>query len=538
MDKPLPEVLRSLLEQVLALLSSGQAEQALRTAEDGMVHFSDSADLANMAGICAATLGHHALAEQYWRQTIALDPNTAQPYFNLGLLNANLKRDDEAEQYYRQAIARHPGNAMAHFNLGVILANHQRDAEAEQCYRQTIAFDPGNAAAFYNLGIVLARNHRYDDAERYYRQAIAFEPDFSVAQSSLGILLVDLKREAEAEHCLRRAIALNPDNAAARLNLGLLLLRQSRFEEGWPYYEARYSPDIPDQIQDPYPINVPFAQWRGESLAGKSLLVWQEQGLGDEIQFCRYLPLLKEQGAARITQICKAPLKSLMGTLEGVDTVMTCDETSNVATHDYWIRLLSIPLYCKTDLAGIPARIPYLHASPDRMAHWSGRLPQSGFRVGLVWKGSGKHPNESNRSLQGLAALAPLWSVPGVKFVSLQKGLGEDEGKNPPNEQPLVHLGSEIADFADVAAIVAQLDLVITIDTAVAHLAGALAKPCWVLLPASRTDWRWLHERQDSPWYPGVMRLFRQRDRQDWTALIMDLRQALADEIAKHRAYS
>jgi hypothetical protein len=238
-------------------------------------------------------------------------------------------------------------------------------------------------------------------------------------------------------------------------------------------------------------------------LAGKSLLVWQEQGLGDEIQFCRYLPLLKEQGAARITQICKAPLKSLMGTLEGVDTVMTCDETSNVATHDYWIRLLSIPLYCKTDLAGIPARIPYLHASPDRMAHWSGRLPQSGFRVGLVWKGSGKHPNESNRSLQGLAALAPLWSVPGVKFVSLQKGLGEDEGKNPPNEQPLVHLGSEIADFADVAAIVAQLDLVITIDTAVAHLAGALAKPCWVLLPASRTDWRWLHERQDSPWYPG-----------------------------------
>ena len=277
-----------------------------------------------------------------------------------------------------------------------------------------------------------------------------------------------------------------------------------------------------------------------------------------EITFWRYLSLLKEQGAAQITLLCKAPLTTLMETLEGVDTVIALGEADTVVTaHDYWIYPLSIPLHCQTTLTTIPARLPYLQALPDRVTRWSARLPHQGFRVGLVWKGNRLHTNgclphqgfrvglvwkgnrlhtnDNKRSLSGLVTLAPLWSVPGVRFVSLQKGQGEDEARNPPAEQPLIDLGAEIDDFADTAAIVEQLDLVICVDTAVAHLAGALAKPCWVLLPAEKGDWRWLKDRNDSPWYPGVMRLFRQTRDEDWTSVVLDIKSALRDEIAKGR---
>jgi len=225
-----------------------------------------------------------------------------------------------------------------------------------------------------------------------------------------------------------------------------------------------------------------------------------------------------------------------METLEGVDTVIAFNESDTVVpAHDYWIYPLSIPLHCKTTLETIPARLPYLRALPDRVTRWSPRLPNDGFRVGLVWKGNISYKNDSKRSLPGLATLAPLWSVPGVHFVSLQKGQCEDEARNPPPGQPLIDLGTEIGDFADTAAIVEQLDLVISVDTAAAHVAGSLAKPCWVLLPAEKGDWRWLQGRDDSPWYPGVVRLFRQADSEDWTPLILDIKLALMDEMARRQ---
>lgn len=190
------------------------------------------------------------------------------------------------------------------------------------------------------------------------------------------------------------------------------------------------------------------------------------------------------------------------------------------AEFDYWCYPLSLPLHFETTLDNLPAKIPYLSAPPDRIELWSTRLPQSKVRIGLVWKGRPTHKNDANRSLPSLTILAPLWDIPGIAFVSLQKGAGEEEAVASPANQPVTHLGSEIGDFADSAAILSQLDLLICVDTAMAHLAGALGVPCWVLLPDYGTDWRWLEGRTDSPWYPQVMRLFRQNGNGDWNDVV------------------
>lgn len=497
----------------------------LLTPGDGDVH--------SNLGVLLASQGRNEEAEQCYRVAIALDPDrvnsasAAGAHSNLGILLASLRRAGEAEQCYRRAIALEPGNAKAHTNLGLLLEDAKQQDEAERCHRLALALDPGSAEIHSNLANLLANSRRWGEAEACYRQALRLKPEAPASHSNLGVMLANCRRDAEAEQCFRAALALDPGYQLARLNLGYLLLRQGRFAEGWAMHEARYDRGLPDHgIPGPA---VPFPQWQGQSLAGKSLLVWQEQGFGDEIQFCRYLPLLKEQGVARLTLVCKKPLKALLSTLEGVDALIASDEASPaIDAHDYWTFPLSIPLYCQTRVDTIPARIPYLRALPERLAKWAPRLDRGRFNVALVWKGNAGHHNDAYRSLPALSTLAPLWSVPGVRFFSLQKGNGEDElGDHLPEGQPVVHLGADLADFADTAAVIAQLDLVISVDSAVAHLAGALGKACWLLLPSYRTDWRWLRARSDSPWYPDVMRLFRQPDDEDWTAAIAGLTKAL-----------
>jgi hypothetical protein len=348
----------------------------------------------------------------------------------------------------------------------------------------------------------------------------------------LGVALKELGHLDGAVASFRRALEINPDLAEAHLNLSSLLLSLGQYADAWPKYETRYHTNINGR----YVIlpDVSFPQWQGEPLTGKSLVIWPEQGFGDEIQFARYIPLLKIRGVSRITLVCKSPLKALLGTLEGVDAVVSQSEAASLPFHDYWTFSMSLPLHFATTVETIPSGLPYLSVLPERLDVWRDRLPTGGLKVGLVWKGSAGHKNDANRSLPSLSTLATLWSVPGVTFVSLQKGQGEEEAATPPAGQPIVNMGSGIQDFADTAAIVAQLDLVICIDTAIAHLAGALGKPCWVLLPASGTDWRWLRERTDSPWYPDVMRLFRQTKADDWAATIGEVAQTLEIWVDEH----
>ncbi len=515
------------------LLASGQRrDEAENCYRQAILLAPGDGDVHSNLGVLLASQGRSEEAEQCYRRAIALDAamgGAARARSNLGILLASLRRTDEAEQCYRQAIALEPGDAKAHTNLGLLLEDAKREEEAERCHRRALGLDPGSAEIHSNLANLLANSRRWSEAEACYRQAIALKPEAAAAPSNFGVMLANCRREAEAEHRFRQALALDPEYQLARLNLGFLLLRQGRFDEGWALHEARYDRRLPDN-GIPCPA-VPFPQWRGEALAGKSLLVWQEQGFGDEIQFCRYLPLLKEQGVLRLTLVCKRPLKALMATLAGVDALFAADEAgAAMGAHDYWTFPLSIPLHCRTRVDSIPARIPYLRAMPERLAKWSPRLDLGRFNVGLVWKGNPGHHNDAFRSLPAVTLLAPLWSVPGVRFFSLQKGGGEAElGDHLPAGQPMAHLGADLADFADTAAIVAQLDLVISVDSAVAHLAGALGKACWLLLPAYRSDWRWLEARSDSPWYPGIIRLFRQPADEDWTAPIAELTKELRD---------
>lgn len=220
----------------------------------------------------------------------------------------------------------------------------------------------------------------------------------------------------------------------------------------------------------------------------------------------------------RLTLVCTPPLKALLETVTGVDLVVT--DASSVLDHDHWSFPLSLPLNFGTTLESIPNVIPYINTKSAWIERWRERVPASGFKVGLLWKGNSNHKNDAKRSLPGLSTLFPLWSVLGTTFISLQKGEAEDEAKLLPQDQPIIPLGSAIEDFTDTAAIVTQLDLVICVDTALAHVAGALGKPCWILLPAYGTDWRWLQERTDSPWYPGVLRLFRQTPGENWNDVV------------------
>jgi Flp pilus assembly protein TadD len=488
----------------------------------------EHAEARNNLGVLLQELGRLPEAEATYRQAIATRPNHANAHNNLGNLLRVTQRFTEAEAAYRQTLAIRPDHAEAHNNLGVLLQEMKRLPEAEAAYRQALAIQPGYVEAHNHLGYLLQASDRFGEAEVAYQRALAIQPNHAEANFNLGYLLRKVNRFDEAEASYRRALATKPDYAEARWSLGLLLLYTGRWSEGWPLYEARYDEANTSKGHVIKPA-LAYPQWRGESLQGRSILVHWEQGLGDQIQFVRYLPLLKSMGARHVTLICSPRLRSLFESVDGADVVLAADDIATAPAHDYWALLLSLPMQLATTVQTTPASIPYLQPTADRLRAWAPRLPSAGLRVGLVWKGGTAYANDRNRSLPSLTVLAPLWDVPGVSFVSLQKGQGEQEGANPPPGQPLTHLGSDVEGFADDAAIIAQLDVVIAVDTAIGHLAGALGKPCWILLPSIDTDWRWLDGRTDSPWYPGTVRLFRQSQPGDWGPTIRKVAEALRD---------
>ena len=431
-----------------------------------------------------------------------------------------------AERCLRAAIGLDAGFAEAHANLALLLDQSARKAEAERHYRQALALDPRDAQTHVNLGVMLAGLMRFCEAETHYREAIALNPDSPAAWSNLGVLLACGKREDEAEGCYRRALAIDAQHANAQFNLSYLLLRQGRYAEGWRCLEAR-------DWYAPLERHLACPRWRGESLLGKTILIGVEAGHGDMIQFCRYAAVLKANGAAAVSVLCQPALARLFARADGVDNVLPIDRPVPKSDWDYWTPPFSIAYHCQTQLPTIPARLPYLHADPARVADWASRLAGEAWpgekRVGLVWKGSAAFENDAERSLASLDVLAPLGDVPGVRFFSLQKGAGEEQARRPPPGFPLVDLGAQLGDFAETAAVIENLDLTISVDTAVAHLAGALARPCWVLLPDYKTDWRWLAGRSDSPWYPGVLRLFRQPPGGGWDAVVAEVQRALRE---------
>ncbi|WP_332851424.1 tetratricopeptide repeat protein [Duganella sp. S19_KUP01_CR8] len=428
-----------------------------------------------------------------------------------------------AEDCFLQALMLEPMHGAARANLGYLKEQQGALAEAEFHYLQAIALMPDHAQLYQNLGVVLLKAKRFEESEAAARIALDLAPESPSAWSQLGVLLACVKREQEAELCYRRALALDPEHARTRFNLAYVLLRQGRFEEGLPLLEARWQFDS---------LAHTFAcpRWDGEPLHGKSVMIVLEAGQGDMIHFCRYAAQLKARGASRVAVICHVPLKRLFATLEGVDRLYALGDPIPDEHWDYWTHPMRLAATLGVSLSAMQAATPYLAAEPELVRLWAGRLPRQGLRVGLAWKGNPDFENDADRSLPSLATLAPLASLAAagsVHFISLQKGQGEDEALNPPAGMPLYAAGPQLHDFADTAAVIANLDLVISVDTAVAHLAGALGKLCWVLLPDYRCDWRWLAGRSDTPWYPA-MRLFRQSAAGDWVPVIDAVRRELA----------
>ena len=502
-----------------------EAEVSLRLALTLQPDFVEA--LSNL-GIVLQESGQFAEAELCLRRALECNPDYAKALYNLGNLLHLTGRPAEAELAFRAVPEHSPDFSNAYNNLGNMLNEARRFTESEIVLRRALESDPHLAEAHYNLGNLLFETKRIAEAEAAYCRTLELKPDFVKAHGNLGKIFHESKRLDAAEAAYRRALALNPDYAEAAYGLSLLLLNRGRYAEAWPYHELRYSPSRANHnIALP---SLAFPQWQGESLAGKSLLLWSEQGLGDQIQFSRYASMLKQRGVSRITLVCAPALKSVLETIEGVDAVLA--ETEPMPLHDYWSLLMSVPLHVGTTIETIPNRLPYLHANPERVNAWRLRLPSQNLKVGLVWSGNPRVADftanaiDQRRSMH-VRQFMPLLQLPGITFVSLQKGdAAHAQLAEFPAELRPLDMMAEARDFGDTAAIIQNLDLVISVDTSVAHLAGALNKPVWVL---SRFDncWRWLEEREDSPWYPGVVRLFRQPSPGDWATPVANVRDNL-----------
>ena len=470
--------------------------------------------------------GRSAEAERAYRRAIRVDPMATEGHN--GLANVLQERDalDEAVAAYRRGLAIDPAHAAACNNMGIALRGLGRTDEAMACHRHAVALDPYFAAGHTSLGLALQEQGRLEEAARAHARAVAVDPGFAGGYANHGNARLNQNRLDEAVAGFRRAVAIDPAGPDARRNLGMALLVAGRFEEGWREYEWRlHCKDAPTHAAMPKP------RWNGEPLEGRRILLHGEQGLGDALQFCRYVPLVAARGG-RVLLGLPAPLKRVMSGLPGVERFVSGQLPTDA--FDLHLPMLSLGEVFGTQMDTIPHRVPYLTAEPELAARWGERLQEAakdggGLKVGIVWAGSPTHGNDRNRSI-GLAPFARLAAIPGVSLVSIQKGPTEGQAANPPGGFPLLNLSPDIKDFADTAAIMAGLDLVVCVDTSVAHLAGALGVPVWVLVPFA-PDWRWMLDREDSPWYP-TMRLFRQDRPGSWDDAIDRLEHALRSRAA------
>ncbi len=467
-------------------------------------------------GIALRRQGKLGEAEAAYRAAIAHDPDLAEAHYNLGVVRHAQGHAADAMQSWRRAIELKPDFVPALNNLGSALLELGDIAGAMAQHRRALAADPRSLGARINLGNALRLAGDAEGAVAEYRAALALAPGAAMAEANMGLALRDLGRLAESEAAYRRAIALKPDYAAAHKDLGMLLLLHDRYDEGWREYQWRW------QTALHRPRNYDRPWWRGEDIAGKTILLHMDQGHGDTIHFLRYVPMVAARGAGVVLEVQPA-LQRLCARLAGVDTLIAAGETP--PSFDLFCPLLDLPRIFGTRLETIPAQIPYLTAEPGEADAWRRRLAaKPGRKVGLVWAGNAAFSDDFRRS-PGAAPLAPLLKVEGVSFVSLQAGPEAKALDAVPGNEKVERAGAGFHDFADTAACIAALDLVISSCTSVPHLAGAMGKPLWLAL-GDVPDWRWGLERKHSPWYPTA-RLFRQSTPGDWAGVFQRMANAL-----------
>lgn len=494
-----------------ALLSDGRADEAIESFRAALsIRPVFPQALVNLgSALLARERAEEAIAA--FQRALALQSDYSEAWCGLGNALQKQERHRESIEAFRHAIALRPTYTAALNNLGnVLLAEGQAD-EAASIFRRLVTLQPDLPEPHSNLGNALLVQGQVEEAIDEFNCAIALRPDYAQAHSNLANALGQLRQFDLADAGYRRAMELSPDYADARWNLALLQLLRGNYAEGWQNYEARR--DTGRRI-----FHRTFDQplWDVSDLNGRRILLHAEQGFGDAIQFVRYVPLVADRGGQVILH-CQPELHLLFQTVRGVQQVITGNDP--LPQVDLQCPLITLPLRFGTTLETIPHQVPYLRADQKSIDHWHERLGQlpGNLKVGIAWSGSPGNTKNRERSIDPIA-LQPLLCIPGITFVSLQKNTGNTPSGSTGSQLNFVDWTNELTDFADTAALIDALDLVITIDTAVAHLAGALARPVWVLLSYTG-DWRYLLDRPDSPWYP-TMRLFRQPRRGDWNPAI------------------
>ena len=558
-----PDNLSALNNHGVTLDGLARFEDALTSLDRAIVLRPDHPDAHSNRGKVLKALLRFDEALASYDRAIALRPGFPQAHSNRGDVLCELKRFEEALASCDHALKLQPDFAEAHCNRGSALHKLQRPDEALAAYNHALSLKPNYAEVYCNKGAVLHDLHRFEEALASYSCALALRPDFAEALSNRGNALQELKRFEEAvndyEHAILvrqnfaeaysncgnalrelnrfkealasfdRAIALRPDLAQAYFNSAICLLLMGEFDDGWLRYEWRWQTD---QLKS-QKRNFLQPQWTGaDDIAGRAILLHAEQGFGDTLQFCRYVPLVAARGARVILEVQK-PLVALMRALAADAEIVAKGDP--LPAFDLHCPLLSLPLAFKTGLNTIPGKTPYLSSDPIKKNAWRARLgPHGKFRVGLVWAGDPRkqlpnaHLIDRQRSIP-LDMLAPLFDIPDCEFVSLQKGSDAvAQLRSSPLSRKITDWSDDFHDFSDTAALIENLELVIAVDTSVAHLAGALGKPLW-LLNRYNTCWRWLLDRDDSPWYP-CLRQFRQDATRTWDAVI----NRVAAELREH----
>lgn len=485
---------------------------------------------------------------------LAIQPDYVDALSGRGDVLVELKRFDEALASYDHALGIQPDNAERLCNRGVALYELKRTEEALASYDRALALGLDSAELHYNRGNALLLLKQFDEALASFERSLARWPDYGWAHCNRGIALHALTRFEEALASHERAVALAPDSAIAHSNYGLALHHVKRFEEAAASYERALAiePDLPDAhyneayyrlLTGDLPLGWEKLEWRSpkggnkrtfaqpqwsgaQEIAGKTVLLHSADGFGDAIQFCRYAPLVAARGARVILEVLW-PQQELMRTLAGVTQVVAQGEP--LPDFDLQCSLLSLPRAFGTGLATIPAETPYLRATASAVDHWNARLgPRNRPRIGIAWSGNPIHHNDRNRSI-GLRSFLPALTDIDATFVSLHRDIRAADAALLQERGDILHFGEQLTDYADTAALISNLDLIVSVDTSVAHLAGALAKPVWIVLPFM-PDWRWLLDRDDNPWYPTA-RLFRQDETRAWDAVIPRVWAALQDYV-------
>jgi Flp pilus assembly protein TadD len=532
-------------EHAHELYQSGKLQEAEAMLMQILAVLPDQPETIQLAGIVMHNLGRGTAGIEMIRRAIDLQPNSAQFYSNLGVMLAGVGDTEGALKALRKALELEPNLPDAHNNIGNLLKSADLREEAIAEYRKALELRPDYPEARNNLGASLEEKGELEEALFQLRKAIELRPQYPEALNNLGNVYQDLSRVDEAFDAYDRSLSLRPVSADTRTNRGngyravrrfndaladyraALELRpeypealwgvafarliQGNFEEGWRTLEARFGLKGKET-----PWYVPEPLWDGSNPAGKRIVLHSEQGLGDTIQFVRYAAMLSGAGG-QIILMCQPELNRLMTNQLGIQWVSS--ESFSRPTATWQCPLMTLPRIFNTTLSNIPNRVPYLNADPQLVSRWREKIGAApGLKVGVAWAGNPSHRNDRARSIP-LAAFLGLAEIPGVRLFSLQKGRpARDAGTSIAS---MIDWTEELTDFADTAALVANLDLVISVDTAVAHLAGAMGRRTCVLLPYA-PDWRWLLDRADSPWYP-TMRLFRQPTMGDWETPVREL---------------